>query len=325
MSVLRAVFRVLISAAAVAVLVVTGYTWHLKHTAEVTVQRITGAITPTEPKSTDGDDESTPDDQGTTILLLGSDARVGADAGSGVTGERADVIMLARIAPHRGAVNVLSIPRDSWVDIPGRGYAKINAALAYGGIPLAVRTVEQVSGVHVDHVVEVGFGVVRELTTLLGGVTVTLPEASTDPLTNTTFDAGENVLEGDRALTFVRQRYGLPGGDLDRIARQHQLLFGALARVRTLNPLGQPLLLDRLTRLVSSSVAIDEGLTVTDLFTLADQVSRIGSGRVRFATAAVASLGTSPDGQSIVNLDADAFAAQCAALARDEPIPAGRR
>ncbi|MEU5695946.1 LCP family protein [Actinosynnema sp. NPDC020468] len=314
MTVLRASIRAAVVLAAVVVLVSSWYAWDLARSADLGIRRIPGAVRAPSVLAPGS---------GSTFLVIGSDVRLGADEGGGVEGERSDALMLVRVTPGDGAVNVLSIPRDAWVEVPGHGEAKINAALAWGGVPLAVRTVEAVAGIAVDHVVEIGFGALRDLTTLLGGVRVVLPEESTDPLTRTTFDAGENVLEGDRALTFVRQRYGLPRGDLDRIARQHQLLTALLARIGEVDPLRHPVLLDRLTEAAASGVAIDEALTVPELITLADRLSALRPGLIRYATAAVGSVGGSPDGQSVVHLDGQAFAVQCAALAGDRPVPEG--
>lgn len=246
-----------------------------------------------------------------TVLLIGSDLRVGADVGGGVSGQRADALLVARFQPDH-TVDVLSVPRDAWVPIPGRGTAKINAALN-GSPSLVVRTVERLTGLGIDHVVVVDFDGLRDLTTALGGVTVDNPAASTDPLTHQHFPAGRLTLSGDRALTFVRQRYGLPGGDFGRIVRQQDML-AAIGRRLAADPGSLP----ATARIVARDVTVDRGLTPPVVTTLALAVM---DSDIRFYTAPSAGFGTAPDGESYVRLNIRLLTTACRALRDDRPVP----
>ncbi len=161
-----------------------------------------------------------------TFLLVGSDSR-DPDA-EGPPGDRADVIMIMRITGPRNQVQFISIPRDSWVPIPGRGLNKINAAYAFGGPTLLIQTVEQLTGVRIDHFAAVDFFGFKEITDALGGVDVRVAETTSQG--GVTFEQGLNHLNGAEALIYVRQRKGLPGGDLDRVQRQQNYLRAVMGR-----------------------------------------------------------------------------------------------
>jgi LCP family protein required for cell wall assembly len=257
-----------------------------------------------------------------TVLLIGSDLRAGTDTsdGSGVTGQRADAIMLIRFNADRSKIDVMSIPRDSWVSVPGHGTEKINASLA-GGPSLVVRTVSALTGIQIDHVMVMDFGGVRDLTTALGGVTVINEQAMTDPRDGSHFDAGPITLSGDRALTYVRQRYGLQNGDFDRIAHQQQLIAAIGQKVKSENMIANPLLAANMVQIVAASLTVDAGMTPALMTqTLVDIVSTPQQG-VHFYTAPSAGFGVSSDGQDYVNLDMAKFTAACTAMRTDKPIP----
>ena len=255
-----------------------------------------------------------------TILLLGSDSRAGQANTDGVAGQRADAIMLIRFNAARTDVNVLSIPRDSWVNIPGMGQAKINAALN-GGPSLEVRTVEQVTGIPIDHVMVMDFNGVRDLTDALGGITVLNEHAITDPRNGNHFPAGTLNLSGDQALLYVRIRYGLANGDFDRIANQQQVVAAISHKLRGEDLLGKPGLAAQVVRIVAGNLTVDSGLT-PDLMTqtLVDILATPATG-THYYTAPWTGFGTSKDGQSYVNLDAPKLAAACKALLADQPLP----
>src|SRR3954465_7068975 len=167
-----------------------------------------------------------------TLLLIGSDHRATAAKHDA----RSDTMMLVRLSPRARAVTVLSIPRDLKVTIPGHGVAKLNAAYAYGGVPLTVKTLHQVLGIGVDHVIDVDFAGFRALVNRLGCVypdvdrhyfnrnvgTAATNYASID------IEAGYQRLCGADALDYVRYRHG--DDDLVRAARQHDFLRQARAQ-----------------------------------------------------------------------------------------------
>lgn len=178
-----------------------------------------------------GGGERPPEQPGTTYLLVGSDSRRGLSeqenrelgtGGVGDVGARTDTIMLL----HTGAGPdlLLSVPRDSIVDIPGRGTGKINAAFAYGGPRLLVRTIEQETGVRVDDYVEIGFGGFVNAVDAVGGVTVCPRERMVDPRANLRIGRGCQDVDGVTALGYSRSRYVSTYGDLDRARRQREVI-----------------------------------------------------------------------------------------------------
>jgi LCP family protein required for cell wall assembly len=172
---------------------------------------------------------------GANFLLVGSDSREGlteeqsAEFGTGeAAGKRTDTILLLHVPGGGDAPPALiSFPRDSYVPIPGHGRNKINAAYSLGGPKLLAETIEQVSGIHIDGYVEIGFGGFADIVNAVGGVHMCLDEAMNDPMANLDLPAGCQTLNGAESLSFVRTRAG-GKGDLDRVARQQQFL-GALA------------------------------------------------------------------------------------------------
>ncbi|HKN96193.1 MAG TPA: LCP family protein [Pseudonocardiaceae bacterium] len=255
-----------------------------------------------------------------TVLLLGSDLRLGPDKTDGVSGQRADSIMLIRLNADRTRIDVLSIPRDSWVPIPGKGAAKINAALN-GGPSLVVRTVRQLTGIPIDHVMVMDFDGVRDLTDALGGVTVRNEHAITDPRNGNHFPAGTLHLSGDQALLYVRIRYGLPGGDFDRIGHQQQVVAGISEKLRSEDMLGKPLLAEQVVRIVARNLTVDSGLTPNLMTQLLVDTLSTPAASTHFYTAPSAGFGRSADGQSYVRLDGAKLAAACAALLAGRPVP----
>jgi LCP family protein required for cell wall assembly len=172
------------------------------------------------------------------VLLVGSDSRTGegdsfAQAPTDQTqveGARSDTVILAHLAPGNQKATLVSLPRDSWVTIPAYTDAKgvshpahqdkLNSAFSLGGAALLVKTVQNLTGIHVDHYAEIDFGGFQKMVTALGGVQVCLSQPAHDVQTGLNLTAGTHELNGQQALEFVRQRYGLPLGDIDRIKRQ---------------------------------------------------------------------------------------------------------
>ena len=249
-----------------------------------------------------------------TVLLVGSDSREGEEASGGVSGQRADTIMVMRVAADGGRVDVVSIPRDSWVELPGRGQAKANASLAYGGVPMTTGLVETLTGWRVDHVVLVDFTAVREITTQLGGVTVQNPFESTDPLSGVTFAQGEITVAGDDALTWARQRYGLARGDLDRIDRQQQLLKGIVDKLLTPETIGDPAKLRLVLAALGTHVTIDAGLAGAELPKVAAKIAAVPEDQRHFHTAKTNGSARSADGQDYLILDKDNLLAVCSEI-----------
>jgi LCP family protein required for cell wall assembly len=233
--------------------------------------------------------------RGQNWLLIGSDRR--ADIPS--MGARADTIMLVHLSGRGDRVSVIAIPRDAWVPVPGHGRTKINAAFAYGGPSLLVRAVEQLTRVRVDHYAALDFGGFVKMTDALGGVDVTITEKTHDPMHDRTWQAGRQHLNGVEALDFVRQRWNLPAGDLDRIKRQQAFLHALADKaLDTRNPIK----IDRFVRAATRSVTVDESVSAGTLRGLARRL--LQTSLMEYVTAPVAATGER-DGQSVVLLDDD--------------------
>jgi LCP family protein required for cell wall assembly len=199
----------------------------------------------------------TPDTPGTTYLLAGSDSRGGEGGISedGTEGSRTDTIMLLHVPPS-GPAALISLPRDTFAEIPGQGANKLNAAYSWGGAPLLVQTVEGLSGMHVDHYVEIGLGGVAQVVDALGGVELCLDPAVNhvdfpldDPDSGLVWDApGCRVADGSTSLAFARMRKADHEGDIGRAKRQQQLIAGLTSAAATpslaVNPGRQVALVD---------------------------------------------------------------------------------
>lgn len=181
------------------------------------------------------------DQPGTTVLLVGSDGRDSlteqqrGELGTGDTeGRRTDTMILLH-QPTTGEPAMISLPRDSWVDVPGKGEAKLNAAYAWGGAPLLIQTIEANTGIRIDGYLEVGFLGVVEAVDAVGGIEVCPEQPIQDRDSHLDLPAGCQVLNGKTALGYVRMRKADPLGDLGRMARQREVI-GKVAK-KALNPM----------------------------------------------------------------------------------------
>ena len=234
-----------------------------------------------------------------TFLLVGSDTRGHTADGEDPDG-RSDAIMIARFSGDRRHAQLISIPRDSWVDIPGYGKNKINAAYSFGGPSLLIQTVEQLTRVRIDHYMAIDFDGIIQVTDDLGGVDVVVAETTTNG--DYTFPAGVNHLSGKQVRYYLGQRKNLPGGDFDRVKRQQQYLKTMFGKLLSSDTFTDPGRLDAALLAVTRAVSIDDGLGNGDLVSLAYSMRNVTPGRVEFFTAPV--LGTGREGSaSVVYLD----------------------
>lgn len=216
-----------------------------------------------------------PQGPGTNYLLVGSDTRSGQLPGvesakrvAATGGQRSDVLILLHVPADKKNAYLISIPRDSYVNVPAAGpwqggMTKINAAFAYGGLPTAVQTVEGLTGVRIDHVVLINFAGFQQMTDAVGGVNVRVNKTTYDPQTHATFKAGVNHLDGKMALLYVRQRYNLPGGDFDRERRQQQFLSALLHQATSAGTLVNPVRLNNFLDAATKSVVVDQQFSLT--------------------------------------------------------------
>ena len=251
------------------------------------------------------------------ILVLGTDSRTSAsDPSQWKEGaQRTDAIMIVQVSGDRKTVSVMSIPRDSWVEIPGHGQGKINAAYSYGGPSLTIHTVENLTGIHIDHFAVANFESFVALTDEIGGVRVNLKTPQT--LAGKELGAGAQVLDGQQALAYTRERSSLPNGDFDRVKRQQTWMRSIVSRVLTNGTLSSPTALYSFLKTASRTVAVDESFTLNQMQSLALETRHLHSNDIRFMTVPTAGTGTSTDGQSIVTLDADADTPLFKAFAED--------
>lgn len=283
------------------------------------IERISGAFSGLDEQARPAPDTVI---KATTFLLVGTDTRAdglttGADATIADDGSRTDAIMLVQIADAGAHASIISIPRDSWVDIPGHGEDKINAAYAIGGPPLVIETVEALTDVRIDHFAAIDFEGFKAITDTLNGVTVNV--ATETESRGVTFHPGPNRLDGDSALIYVRQRYGLPGSDFDRELRQQNFLRAVLTEVRTRDLLKSPTGADRILRAVTAAISVDNSLTDDDLLSMARQLSTLSTDDVEFLTVPVAGTGWEGE-QSVVYLDHPRLATMMTQL-RDGTLP----
>jgi LCP family protein required for cell wall assembly len=236
-----------------------------------------------------------PENAALTFLLVGTDTRsdsptTGTGAGGdGLGRDRSDVLMIARIDPSRTNAAVVSIPRDSWVEIPGHGMNKINAAYAYGGPSLLVQTVERLTAIRIDHLAVIDFAGFQAMVDAVGGIDVSILEATSQEGVH--FHEGLNHLDGYAALKFVRQRHGLVDGDLDRAQREQSALRALLVKAVDTGMLSDLGGLYRLINAATRSIGVDETLTGRRLSALMSELRNLQASGVKFVRAPVTGFG----------------------------------
>ncbi len=263
--------------------------------------------------------------KGTNWLLVGSDSRQGltpdqqaALATGGDTGNgRTDTILLVHVAGIGSSTptTMVSIPRDSYVPIPGYGKDKINAAFAVGGAPLLVQTVERATGIRLDHYAEIGFDGFAVLVDAVGGVTMCPTEPISDPLAGIDLPAGCQKLDGRNALGYVRTR-ATPRADLDRMIHQRQFMSALLHRAASPAVLLNPLRWYPIAHAVTGALTLDAGDHIWDLARLAWALR----GNITTTTVPIGEF-TDNDSGSVVVWNRDAAGRLFAALASDSPVP----
>jgi LCP family protein required for cell wall assembly len=232
----------------------------------------------------------------TNILLLGSDSRAGVNGEYGVdTGARSDTTVLLHVSPNGDRAVAISFPRDSMVQIPAckkkKGamtspqFGMLNAAFAEAGSVCTWRTIESLTGIHIDHFVEVDFSGFKRVVDALGGVEICVPQPIVDPRANLTLKAGRQIVKGDKALGYVRTRYTLgDGSDLDRITRQQKFLASVAKKALDGNMLTDPVRTYRFLSAATKSISTDDKLTVGVMRKLAGSAKGMTTGKVRFVT-----------------------------------------
>lgn len=262
------------------------------------------------------------------ILLLGADDPDGADRGPTLEevlsadewdpgAFRSDTTMVLHIEANRDSAQLISIPRDSYVPIPGHGEDKINAAFSYGGPELTTATVEDLTGMQIDHIAVVNFEGFVGITEAIGGVDVQVAETVHDSMNDKTWEAGEHHLEGEEALLYVRQRYGLTGGDFDRVQRQQNFMRAIVKKIASKGTLANPVKVTKLVGELGGLLAVDDDFSNGKMRDLALSSRGLRASDITFATTPYLGTDTSPEGASIVRLDLQATAGLFDAVAHD--------
>jgi LCP family protein required for cell wall assembly len=271
----------------------------------------------------------TPSSGPINILVAGVDTRGGLTrrqevqlhVGDAIS-DNTDTLMLVHIPANHASALVVSLPRDTWISIPGHGLNKINAALAIGGPQLMVKTVEQATGLAINDYVEIDFLGFIKVIDALGGVNVCLPFAVNDPYSGLHLAAGPHHVDGVTALAFVRDRHSFALSDIARIGDQQQLLSSALTEAMSSGLLANPIRLQQFLSSVTSSVKVDDGF---NLIELAQELRGLRAEDVTFTTVPLASMNyMTPTGQSAVLWDKAAAAALFERLRDDTGLPASQ-
>lgn len=201
---------------------------------------------------------------GTTYLLAGSDSRADGSVPDDTEGQRADSIMLVHVAPN-GQTSNISLPRDTYVEIPGYGWDKLNASYAYGGPALLVKTVEKLTGLTVDHYAEIGMGGVSNIVDAVDGVNLCFDLSVEDERSELNWEAGCHDADGKTALAFARMRYSDPRGDIGRAERQRQVVSKTVSKAMKPATLLNPMSALRVERAGASAFTVDEDSSVIDV------------------------------------------------------------
>ena len=255
------------------------------------------------------------------VLVIGSDSRENAReqaAHTAETGEasdqRSDALMLVHVPADRHTLYVISIMRDLWVDVPGVGGSKINAALEYGGIDLTTQTVQQLLGITIDHTLMLDFNGFRALTDGLGGIDVNVPFAFQSTIeTQHSFSQGVNHLDGQAALEFSRERYAFTDGDFQRVQNQRTMLRAILAKLTAGGALNDVTAVRSLVDFASCCLTVDKAFDPVQAAILAYSLRNLDVNAIGTMTLPTAGTGMAA-GQSVVFPDYGGIAAVGAAL-----------
>lgn len=244
------------------------------------------------------------------ILVIGTDRRSDrpttgsrARAAAWIPGaQRSDAVMILHIAADRRSASIISIPRDTWVNVPGYGMNKINAAFSLAGPSRAVQTVEHLTAVRIDHLAVIDWAGFEALIDAVGGIDVTVPATVTDSARDVRWAAGVHHLGGAAALQYVGQRYGLPNGDLDRVARQQVVLRTLMQEALRQEMRTDPRMLYDFLDTVTRHLSVDAGWSTREMLRLIVSMRGFRSYSLTYLTMPVAGFGTER-GQSVVYAD----------------------
>jgi LCP family protein required for cell wall assembly len=264
------------------------------------------------------------DQPGKTFLLVGSDSRAGLSKaeqkrlGTGSTsGQRTDTIMLVYLPPG-GKSTLISVPRDSYVDIPGSGKNRINAAYAFGGPELLVQTVERNTGLRLDGYMEIGFGGFVNIIDALGGIRMCVPKAIQDRDSKLDLPKGCQTLSGVEALGYVRMRKADPRGDLGRVERQREMLAAVADKAASPATVLNPVRYWNFCIASADAIKLGRDTSLPETLLLAIAMKQISGGNGLTLTVPISSPGASTPVGSAVLWDAAKSKAMFSDIARGD-------
>lgn len=295
-------------------LVGTGYAYNLNRKLQ-NIDRVKVGL--------DEKDRPDPDKgQALNLLLLGSDkgetskpewkgTTLAEDVKSGnwPSGKyRSDTIMIVHLSANRKHVYLVSVPRDSFTtlyDENGNAQTteKVNASFSYYGPSGAISTIEHMSDLRMKHMAIIDWDGFKDLTSALGGVEIFIPETFRDPKQKITWEAGTQLLEGKKALSYVRTRYGLINGDFDRIARQQNFLRATMKKTLDSGTMRNPLKLNNTLEAITRNLTVDSDWNAGDMRGLALSLRGTKEEDVTFMTLPIAGSSQDPTYGSILNID----------------------
>ncbi|MBA3249258.1 MAG: LCP family protein [Geodermatophilaceae bacterium] len=274
----------------VLVLLTAGLAWYATARYAGNITRIPGVFAgldestrPAPPSPAPGSGDVT-----LTFLLVGVDSEDrgnGSDALADTDQQSADVLMLVQIAASRDSAVAVSLPRTSTVPVPGYGSQPIGSAFIEGGPSLLVQTVEALTQVRIDHYVSVDFAGFAEITDAFGGVDVRV--AAQSSARGLSLTQGVNHLNGEQALAYVRQRSGLPGGELDRVQRHQNYLRAMMTTISRENLLTDPGRLDDFLLALTDALSVDDTLSDFDVVSLMLSLRELTPADLTFLTVPV--------------------------------------
>ena len=266
----------------------------------------------------------------TNILFIGSDTRKLKSKGYGnEAGQRSDALMLVHFAKDNKRIEAVQIPRDTLTTLPackdtgsgafaGGANLMINSALA-GGPACSVRAVETISGVHIDHFVQLNFDGFASMVNALGGVNVCLDKPMVDTDAKLNLPAGKQKIHGKNALALFRTRHAVgDGSDIGRLGHQQVVMSSIISRARSAGVLTRPDRLFKFLNALTSSITVDKGIaSISKLTGLAKRAKAVPDSKIRFITMPNGAAPSDPN-RVVKTADADTIFAE---IAKDQEVP----